>query len=211
MGKFGMFSRRGMGTSRGGFGGFFSSLKKKLPVPMCNFYSGQLPMSVWPEKSDICMPQDKTLFPYPGQLVERALRNDAPAAQILQFLTLCSQSVPTIASYGTYAMYRFQDVCPVERVLVDKVWKMNKYSNPPRKDVCYVVHPDQQNIEMSVCRTNCTMDTSTISNHFCIPDGFVERSILVFCPWDIASQCQLVKIRVPRGCSCKKYTCLKYQ
>ena len=63
-------------------------------------------------------------------------------------------------------------------------------------------HPDSQ---------KCKLDERSYfqGNYYCIPDGYVKRTVLVYCPWDPEVQCLPADVRIPTGCSCKKYSCDK--
>lgn len=199
---------------------FFSSLtqNQNRPQATCDWLkdASLLKELQWTEKADICFntgPQ----YEYPTQNVETALYND-PSAQIFYNNTVSCYNYNNQQYYQPWneVMYT-QDLCPVRPVLVDKVWMDNKIDN--KRDHCYIVRPQEQRVYMSQCgdgsahpnSQKCKRDLSSYfeGNYYCVPDGYIKRVVLVYCPWNPEVQCIPAQVRIPTGCSCKQYTCDK--
>jgi len=205
-------------SGQASFNRFFSSLSKlqNQPAATCDWLGNPLKLKElqWAEYVDLCFDAQ---YKYPGQDVETALVNDV-GAQIFLNNTLQCYSYRDQKYYNPWNQVIYtQDLCPVRHTYVDKVWRYNKIDR--KQDVCYIVRPEEQRVMMAQCGAGvnhpdsqkCKRDSYSYfeGNYYCIPDGYVSRLVLAYCPWDPEVQCVPVQVKVPTGCSCKQYTCDK--
>ncbi|KAL8608883.1 hypothetical protein ACOMHN_056047 [Nucella lapillus] len=200
------------------FSRFFDSARRAQPKATCDWLKNPslLKELKWTEKVDLCF-ETGPRFQYPANDVETALRNDPAAMEFLTYLTQC-YSFQNQSYYRPWNQRLYtQDLCPVRAATVDKVWRYNHIDR--RNDHCYLVHPAMQRVDMAQCgdglghpdSQKCKMDETSYfrGNYYCVPDGYVKRTVLVYCPWDPEVQCSPAQVRIPTGCSCKQYTCDK--
>lgn len=196
---------------------FFSSLQPHGPGT-CDWLGNPnlLKELQWNEQVDLCF-ETGPQYNYPRQDVETALYND-PGAQIFYNNTVKCYNYRDQKYYWPWNQVLYsQDLCPVRHRPVEKVWRWNKLDR--KMDVCYIVRPEEQRVLMAQCGdTNphansqkCKRDVNSYfeGNYFCVPDGYIKRVVLVYCPWDPEIQCVPTQVRIPTGCSCKQYTCDK--
>lgn len=200
------------------FGRFFSTARRQQPAPTCDWQGNPATLKElkWSERVDLCF-QTGPGFQYPRNDVETALRNDPAAAAFLSYLTQCYNYSNQTYMHGWDQQMYTQDLCPVRPRLVDMVWRYNHIDR--KQDHCYVVRPEVQRVAMAQCgdgmgqpnSQKCQRDARSYfqGNYYCVPDGFVKRTLLVYCPWDPEVQCMPAEVRIPTGCSCKQYTCDK--
>nr|KAG5708905.1 hypothetical protein BaRGS_009314 [Batillaria attramentaria] len=172
----------------------------------------------WKEQVDLCF-ESGPQYAYPTQDVAIALQNDPAANEFLNYLVQCY-------NYGDQSYYNpwnqkfyTQDLCPVRPRPVEMVWRWNHIDR--KQDHCYIVKPEVQRVHMAQCgdgsnhpdSQKCKRDEYSYfqGNYYCIPDGYVQRTVLVYCPWDPEVQCIPAQVRIPTGCSCKQYTCDKFR
>ncbi|ESO89322.1 hypothetical protein LOTGIDRAFT_154423 [Lottia gigantea] len=158
-------------------------------------------------KEGICLDNLPT---YDQIRIDIALERDSFARSFLRTVKRLYQPMnQTYFSQVTYGgqTFDYEDMCPVNPSLVHRVNVPDPRTGAI--DICNVVNPYEQNIYRAECGMNCQMNGQSAVNHFCVPDGYIERYALVFCPSSMV-QCRPARIKIPVGCSCKKYTCLKY-
>jgi len=200
------------------FGRFFSTVRRQQAQPTCDWLANPklLRELKWKEEVDLCF-ETGPQYQYPAQQVDIALQNDPAAAQFLGYLNSCYQ-YQTQNYYNAWNQVMYtQDLCPVRPRNVEMVWRHNHVDH--KMDHCYIVHPDQQRVAMAQCgdgghhdnAQKCKRDELSYfeGNYYCVPDGFVKRTVLIYCPWDPEVQCMPAQVRIPTGCSCKQYTCDK--
>ncbi|KAK7108416.1 uncharacterized protein [Littorina saxatilis] len=200
------------------FGRFFNTARRTQSQPQCSWLSNPslLKELKWKEQVDLCF-ETGPLFQYPANDVAIALQNDPAAAEFLGYLTSCYNYRDQTYFHGWDNTLYSQDLCPVRPRNVEMVYRMNHIDN--RMDHCYIVNPDQQRVAMAQCgdglghpeSQKCKRDSRSYfqGNYYCIPDGYVKRTVLIYCPWDPEVQCIPAQVRIPTGCSCKQYTCDK--
>ncbi|XP_071114960.1 uncharacterized protein [Haliotis cracherodii] len=182
----------------------FSALSAKTKQPICYFDKNGVPQYEWPTKEKLCF--DKS-YKYPVDRVFSALEQDPDAMEYMLLVQGCYLH-NKMNSTGHYPAYRYKDLCSENTELLERIWWTNTQNG--RREVCYVIMPEAQGVEVAQCGGHCVMDTTEVKHHYCVPDGMVERDIYVFCPGEI-KQCRRTRVTIPTGCSCKKYECLKYQ
>jgi len=200
------------------FGRFFGSARRQAVQPTCEWLAnpGLLKELQWKEEVDLCF-ETGPKFAYPEQQIQVALQNDPAATEFLGYLTSCyNYGQQNYKSAWNQALYS-QDLCPVRPRNVQMVWRHNHLDH--KMDHCYIVHPDQQRVAMAQCgekgnhpdAQKCKRDALSVfeGNYYCVPDGFVRRTVLIYCPWDPEVQCRPAQVRIPTGCSCKQYMCDK--
>ncbi|KAK6170449.1 hypothetical protein SNE40_018839 [Patella caerulea] len=172
-------------------------------VPLCNWDATTVPEQTPRGIDGICF---KDTPYYDQQQINDALNKD-PSAKFF-YDTVIKMYQPMNETYfGSSNKYTYKDMCQVRPELVVRVNSIDKNGVVEN---CNIVNPYEQNIYMARCGTNCMYGSKTAPNNYCVPDGYVKRYALAFCPGYIVKQCRAVLINIPVGCSCKRYTCLKY-
>ncbi|XP_025099574.1 uncharacterized protein LOC112567190 [Pomacea canaliculata] len=200
------------------FSRFFNTAKASLPTATCDWLQdhSKLQELRWAEDVDLCFNTGPG-YTYPEADVQTALKNDPAASEFLSYVTQCYSS-QTQNYYNAWNNVLYtQDLCPVRPTLLDKVWRYNHIDR--RQDHCYIVQPEVQRVALAQCgdglgqpnSQKCKRDATSYfeGNYFCVPDGYVKRTVLIYCPWDPEVQCIPARVRIPTGCSCKQYTCDK--
>ncbi|KAL5010701.1 hypothetical protein ScPMuIL_013006 [Solemya velum] len=148
------------------------------------------------DRSFVCDTADA----YPHGLVEWALEYDLEAQS---FLDHASAAFDTVAEKEIIIRNTWycEDVCP------ETLNNLTAVYHPLNQEICHVVRPWQQRILYVGCGTKtCQISNSYSPNYYCVPDGFIQREVLVYCPY-MLPQCQRISIKVPTACSCKTYFC----
>jgi hypothetical protein len=200
---------------------FFSSLRPQSKVT-CDWLAdpSKLKELNWNEQVDLCFETGPNYI-YPHNDVETAFNNDYGAQIFYQNTQQCYSYQNQQYYHPWNNLLYSQDLCPVRHQLVDKVWRWNRLDN--KMDHCYIVRPEEQRVAMAQCgdgssagganpnSQKCKRDFNSYfeGNYYCVPDGYVQRVVLVYCPWDPEVQCIPAQVKIPTGCSCKQYTCDK--
>lgn len=106
------------------------------------------------------------------------------------------------------------DLCPSSSVYVGAIAVENvtftKYREP-RMGICLVAFPEVQNFRYKACESDLAINipptTDYKMKYACVPDGFIRRKIIVYCPDAPMQQCREVDVSVPMACSPKYAKC----
>ncbi|XP_033739890.1 uncharacterized protein LOC117327148 [Pecten maximus] len=107
-----------------------------------------------------------------------------------------------------------KDLCPSISVNVGAVAVNNVtygINGEPEFGICLVVYPEFQNFRYQSCETQLALNVPWTNDfqmkYACVPDGFIKRKLIVYCPTAPMGQCREVEVSVPMACSPKLAKC----
>ncbi|XP_041352562.1 uncharacterized protein LOC121371019 [Gigantopelta aegis] len=137
-------------------------------------YQQNLRMDRWFDRPCICNDGRK----YPEQEIEAALEYASMFNHMFLFTVskYYNENNFYLDDYTKKGEYKFKCLCNSESKRV-QILTVNKDNN-----VCYVVRPFQQSVFFTECGGVCRLGYGGVPGYHCIPRGFTERTVLLYCP-----------------------------
>ncbi|XP_060072370.1 uncharacterized protein LOC132552235 [Ylistrum balloti] len=121
-------------------------------------------------------------------------------------------ALPDMRGEGDYEDCK--DLCPSTSIEVGAVAIENityDSNGRPQMGICLVVYPEFQNFKYQSCVSQLALNVPWTNDfqmkYACVPDGFIRRKLIVFCPTAAMGQCREVEVSVPMACSPKLAKC----
>ncbi|OWF55970.1 uncharacterized protein LOC110453143 [Mizuhopecten yessoensis] len=140
--------------------------------------------------------------------IEKAFIGHQDLLQKMDNYSSYQTALPHMRGEGDFTDCR--DLCPSTPIRVGGIAIAN-VSALGNRDVCLIVKPELQNFHYQQCNNKMAAEVPDSRDfemkYACVPDGFIRRKLIVFCPNAPMGQCREVEVSTPMACSPKLAKC----